>query len=119
MAARTAPEADVCGSHGRCIGMRYLTRGYQTRSRASNQTRHEGAGLPEDDIENGPILGAESGDGTIMPLDRKIYISSLIPAAESGASGGDYCAEERKPCGKHRGGRVAHSGDGPRHVARL
>ncbi len=55
--------------------MRYPTRGYQTRSRASNQTRHEGAGLPEDDIENGPILGAESGDGTIMPLDRRIYIS--------------------------------------------
>ena len=45
------------------------------RSRASNQTRHEGTGLPEDDIENGPILGAESGDGTMMPLDRKIYIS--------------------------------------------
>lgn len=57
--------------------MRYPTRGYQTRSRASNQARHEGAGLPEDDIENGPILGAESGDGTIMPLDRKIYISAL------------------------------------------
>lgn len=57
--------------------MRYPTRGYQTRSRASNQTRHEGAGLPEDDIENGPILGAESGDGAIMPLDRKIYISAL------------------------------------------
>lgn len=56
--------------------MRYPTRGYQTRSRASNQTRHEGAGLPEDDIENGPILGAESGDGAIMPLDRKIYISA-------------------------------------------
>ena len=59
--------------------MRYPTRGYQTRSRASNQTRHEGAGLPEDDIENGPILGAESGDGAIMPLDRKIYISVREP----------------------------------------
>ncbi|GEM_PF-5158198 len=65
-------------------GVRYPTRGYQTRSRASNQTRHEGAGLPEDDIENGPILGAESGDGTIMPLDRKIYISALLLWAASG-----------------------------------
>ena len=51
------------------------------RSRASNQTRHEGAGLPEDDIENGPIPGAESGDGTMMPLDRKIYISALMQLA--------------------------------------
>ena len=62
--------------------MRYPTRGYQTRSRASNQTRHEDAGLPEDDIENGPILGAESGDGTIMPLDRRIYISVRRKDAE-------------------------------------
>ena len=44
------------------IGMRYPTRGYRLAV-VRRTERHEDAGLPEDDIENGPIARSGSGMG--------------------------------------------------------
>lgn len=58
------------------IAMRYPTRGYQTRSRASNQTRHSGVGASEDHIEDSPS-SEKFGAGAVLPLDRVSYISDV------------------------------------------